>query len=362
MTDKSQENRPVCADGHPLLTIARAESTLQPDNGGSCHRECIPPPRSLSLPETFRPFPASPMDSDAFLRPFLVPPGRNIVLARDYDPGYKADYLDKRDAEAALRRGIRQLASYQERLYAQNQYALLIIIQGMDASGKDSLIKHVMSGLNPQGTQVYSFKTPSAEELDHDYLWRHVKALPERGRIGIFNRSHYEEVLVVRVHPEILAGQHLPPKLKDAGIWARRYEEINNFEKFLVNNGTIVLKFFLNISKEEQRKRFLERIESPEKNWKFSLSDIKKRERWDEYMQAYEDMLNHTSTPWAPWYVIPADRKWFARLVVAEIIVRTLAGLDLVFPVPDEKQRQELVEARRLLAGETASQPQTSRS
>jgi PPK2 family polyphosphate:nucleotide phosphotransferase len=321
-------------------------------------------PVSIPLPsrETFRPFVTSRMDTDAFLRPFLVPPGRPIVLARDYDPGYKADYLDKKEAEAALRRGIQQLARYQEMLYAQNQYALLIVIQGMDASGKDSLIKHVMSGLNPQGTQVYSFKTPSAEELDHDYLWRHVKALPERGRIGIFNRSHYEEVLIVRVHPEILAGQRLPPQLKDTGIWERRYEEINHFEKFLVNNGTIVLKFFLNISKEEQRRRFLERIESPEKNWKFSLFDVKERERWDEYMQAYEDMLNHTSTPWAPWYVIPADHKWFTRLVVAEIIIRTLAGLDLAFPVLDEKRRQELVEARMLLAGETASPPSASRS
>lgn len=295
------------------------------------------------------------MDTDAFLRPFLVPPGRPIVLARDYDPGYTGDFLTKSEAEAALRRGIEQLARYQEMLYAQNQYALLIVIQGMDASGKDSLIKHVMSGLNPQGTQVYSFKTPSAEELDHDYLWRHVKALPERGRIGIFNRSHYEEVLIVRVHPEILAGQHLPPALKDAGIWQRRYEEINNFEKFLVNNGTVVLKFFLNISKEEQRKRFLERIERPEKNWKFSLFDVKERARWDEYMQAYEDMLNHTSTPWAPWYVLPADHKWFTRLAAAEIIVHTLAGLDLAFPALDEKRRQELAEARTLLAAEAAN-------
>ncbi|MDW8269237.1 MAG: polyphosphate kinase 2 family protein, partial [Anaerolineae bacterium] len=281
------------------------------------------------------------MDTDAFLRPFLVPPGRPIVLARDYDPAYTAEFLDKSEAEAALQRGIEQLARYQEMLYAQNQYALLIVIQGMDASGKDSLIKHVMSGLNPQGTQVYSFKAPSAEELDHDYLWRHVKALPERGRIGIFNRSHYEEVLIVRVYPEILAGQHLPPTLKDEGIWQRRFEEINNFEKFLVNNGTVVIKFFLNVSKEEQRKRFLERIELPEKNWKFSLFDVKQRARWDDYMRAYEDMLNHTSTPWAPWYVIPADRKWFARLVAAEIIVRTLAGLNLAFPTLDEKRRQE---------------------
>lgn len=294
------------------------------------------------------------MDTDAFLRPFLVPPGRPIVLARDYDPGYTAEFLDKSEAEAALQRGIEQLARYQEMLYAQNQYALLIVIQGMDASGKDSLIKHVMSGLNPQGTQVYSFKAPSAEELDHDYLWRHVKALPERGRIGIFNRSHYEEVLIVRVYPEILAGQHLPPTLKDEGIWQRRFEEINNFEKFLVNNGTIVIKFFLNVSKEEQRKRFLERIELPEKNWKFSLFDVKQRARWDDYMRAYEDMLNHTSTPWAPWYVIPADRKWFARLVAAEIIVRTLAGLNLAFPTLDEKRRQELAEARMLLATEAA--------
>jgi len=282
----------------------------------------------------------------------LVPPGKKISLKKDYDPGYTGELVKKKEAKELLAEGIQQLAEYQNMLYAQNTYALLIILQAMDAAGKDGVIKHVMSGVNPQGTQVYSFKAPSAEELDHTYLWRDFKALPERGRIGIFNRSYYEEVLVVRVHPEILEGQQLPPELKGKGIWKRRFEEINNFEEYLVNNGTVVLKFFLNVSKEEQKKRFLERIDLPEKNWKFSSADAKERQRWDDYQAAYEDMLNHTSTAHAPWYVVPADHKWFSRLAVGAVIHQTLKGLKLAYPTIDEAQKQELLKAKEMLENE----------
>lgn len=231
--------------------------------------------------------------ADELCRPFIVPPGKKISLAKDYDSGYHAGFLKKSEASGELQKGVEALAKYQNILYAQNTYSLLIIFQAMDAAGKDSTIKHVMSGINPQGCQVFSFKAPSEEELDHDYLWRCFKALPERGRIGIFNRSYYEEVLVMRVHPELLERQQLPPKLKDDQIWNRRFEEINGLEKYLVNNGTVVLKFFLNVSKEEQKKRFLDRIDLPEKNWKFSVSDAKERARWDDYMAAYEDAEPH---------------------------------------------------------------------
>ncbi|HEY9647470.1 MAG TPA: PPK2 family polyphosphate kinase, partial [Chroococcidiopsis sp.] len=234
------------------------------------------------------------MDHD----PFLVKPGYSIKL-RDYDPRYTDRLNSKEGAASKLQEGVQQLGAYQDILYAQNTYALLIIFQAMDAAGKDSTIKHVMSGVNPQGCQVFSFKAPSAEELDHDYLWRSLKAVPERGRIGIFNRSYYEEVLVVRVHPELLDRQQLPPDAKGKKIWQHRFEQINNVEKYLVENGIIVLKFFLNVSKAEQKKRFLERIEQPEKNWKFSAADVRERQRWDDYMHAYEEMFNHTSTDWA---------------------------------------------------------------
>jgi PPK2 family polyphosphate:nucleotide phosphotransferase len=237
-------------------------------------------------------------------------------------------------------------------LYAQNTCALLLIFQAMDAAGKDSTIKHVMSGVNPQGCQVFSFKAPSTEELDHDYLWRSFKALPERGRIGIFNRSHYEEVLAVRVHPEILATQQLPHLPKGDRIWHQRFEEINNFEKYLVNNGIVVLKFFLNVSKEEQKKRFLERINLPEKNWKFSLADLEVRKFWDDYMNAYEDVFNHTSTDHAPWHVIPADRKWFTRLAVADIVCTKLKELNLQYPQMSPEHLQELSRAKALLESE----------
>ncbi|MGA7935244.1 MAG: polyphosphate kinase 2 family protein [Kovacikia sp.] len=292
------------------------------------------------------------MKFEAFIHSLMVPPGQKISLKKDYDPTDKAGYLKKEHAQQKLQEGIEQLAQYQDVLYAQNTYALLIIFQAMDAAGKDSTIKHVMSGINPQGCQVFSFKVPSTEELDHDYLWRYFKALPERGNIGIFNRSHYEEVLVVRVHPEILECRQLPPEVKGDHIWKRRFEEINNFEKYLVDNGIVVLKFFLNVSKEEQKERFLDRINLPEKNWKFSTGDAKERELWDEYMQAYEDVFNHTSTEWAPWYIIPADHKWVTRLAVATVISDKLQQLDLHYPTVTEAHKQELIMAKEMLEGE----------
>ena len=283
---------------------------------------------------------------------FIVPPGSKISLKKNYDPAYKTDFNQKADAAIKLQADIERLANYQNILYAQNTYALLIIFQAMDAAGKDSTIKHVTSGVNPQGFQVFSFKEPSAEELDHDYLWRTTKALPERGRIGIFNRSYYEEVLVARVHPEILKKQQLPYLPEGNKIWKQRFEEINGLEKYLVDNGVIILKFFLNVSKSEQKKRFLERIESPEKNWKFSDSDVRERVFWDDYMNAYEEVFNHTSTKSAPWYIIPADRKWFTRLVVANIICTKLQELNLQYPTVSEEHRQQLIGAKRILEQE----------
>lgn len=287
-----------------------------------------------------------------FMRPFLVPPDPKISLTKDYDPDYKAHYLKKSDAKRDLQEGIKAIAEYQDILYAQDTHALLIIFQAMDAAGKDSTIKHVMSGINPQGFQVYSFKAPSLEELDHDYLWRCSKALPERGRIGIFNRSYYEEILVTRVHPEILEQRQIPPSLIDEKIWKQRFEEINNFEKHLVNNGTVILKFFLNVSKEEQKQRFLERIERPEKNWKFSTNDAKEREFWDDYMAVYEDMFNHTSTELAPWHIISADHKWFTRLAVAGIIYAKLKELNLHYPKVSQEKHLELLQAKVMLENE----------
>jgi PPK2 family polyphosphate:nucleotide phosphotransferase len=285
------------------------------------------------------------MESDRF----LVKPGQKISLLNDYDPRFKGE-LTKKTAAKQLQEGVEQLSKYQDVLYAQNTYAVLLIFQAMDAAGKDSTIKHVMSGVNPQGCQVFSFKTPSAEELDHDYLWRYMKALPERGRIGIFNRSYYEEVLVVRVHPEILERQQIPPAAKGKQIWQQRFEEINQFERYLVNNGVIVLKFFLNVSHEEQRLRFLERIERPEKHWKFAAADVEERSHWDDYMHAYEEMFNHTSTKWAPWYIIPADTKWFTRLTVSEIIVERLRQLELQYPTVTEEMKRQLQIAKQELS------------
>jgi PPK2 family polyphosphate:nucleotide phosphotransferase len=283
---------------------------------------------------------------EKLLNVLRVTPGRQINLRNDYDPGYIDHFMSKEDAAASLEEGIRLLSRQQDILFAQNTYALLINLQAMDAAGKDSTIKHVMSGVNPQGVQVTSFKEPNAEELDHDYLWRNFKALPNRGGIGIFNRSYYEEVLVVRVHPEFLDRQQLPPGLKDKNIWNRRYEEINNFEKYLTSNGMVVLKFFLNVSRDVQKKRFLERVDQPDKNWKFSASDILERRHWDAYMNAYEEMFNKTSTPHAPWYIIPADHKWFTRFAVVSIINHTLDNLHLAYPAVSREQQEALLTAK----------------
>jgi PPK2 family polyphosphate:nucleotide phosphotransferase len=269
----------------------------------------------------------------------------------DVDPDDTLDFTveDKPRVKKELARGIAALAALQNLLYAQDRWALLLIFQALDAAGKDGAIKHVMSGVNPQGCQVFSFKAPSAEDLDHDYLWRCMKCLPERGRIGIFNRSYYEETLVVRVHPEFLAKQKLPKELVDGRIWKRRYNEIRDFERYLTNNGVIIRKFFLHLSKGEQRKRFLARFDDPTKNWKVSLGDMTERGHWKAYQEAYEDTIRHTATRDAPWYVVPADNKWFTRLVVAAAVIDALESLDLHYPQLDAKQRKELAAARKLL-------------
>lgn len=278
----------------------------------------------------------------------LVPPGKKIRL-KNFGPGYTGKFKSRKTARKKLEQGIQKLADYQDVLYAQNTYAVLLVFQALDAAGKDSAIKHVMSGINPQGCQVFSFKVPSAEELDHDYLWRYMKALPERGRFGIFNRSYYEEVLVVRVHPEILEKQQLPPEAKGKNIWKDRYEEINNFEKYLAQNGVIVIKFFLNVSKKEQKQRFLDRLTLTEKNWKFSATDARERSLWNDYMKAYEDVFNHTSTKWAPWHIIPADHKWFTRVAIADIIISRLKSLKLSYPAVTQQHNKDLVKTKRML-------------
>ena len=282
----------------------------------------------------------------------MVEPGSRISLRKDFDPDYTGDYKDKADAVTALEHNVQELAKFQDILYASRSYALLMIFQALDAAGKDGTIKHVMSGINPQGCDVRSFKSPSTEELGHDYLWRSVKVLPERGRIGIFNRSYYEEVLVVRVHPQLLTVQHLPSSSPNDSLWERRFEEINHFEHYLADNGVIVLKFFLNVSKKEQKKRFLARIEDPQKNWKFSASDIRERRYWDDYMTAYEAVFNHTSTEAAPWLVIPADHKWFTRLAVSQIVIETVKSLKLAYPTATPEQMTELQKARQELEAE----------
>ena len=295
----------------------------------------------------------TPIKYDELVQLCKVPTDRTINLKKDFDPSYKVDDVTKDDAEALLTQTITKMAELQDKLYAQNTYALLLIFQALDAAGKDGTIKHVMSGINPEGCEVHSFKGPSTEELHHDYLWRCAKVVPERGRIGIFNRSYYEEVLVVRVHPEFLESQQLPAIAKQ-DIWKKRFKQINNFEEYLVDNGIVVLKFFLNLSKEEQKKRFLERINEPEKNWKFSANDVKERDFWDEYMGAFEDLFNHTSTEWAPWYVIPADHKWFTHLAVSSIICHTLESLNLQYPTISDAQKQELLQAKQKLEGDRA--------
>jgi PPK2 family polyphosphate:nucleotide phosphotransferase len=281
----------------------------------------------------------------------IAKPGKKISL-KDYDPKWTGNIKDKKKATALLENGVKQLAKHQDKLYAQDTYSLLMVFQAMDAAGKDGTIRHVMSGVNPQGCQVFSFKAPSAEERDHDYLWRTMKALPERGRIGIHNRSYYEEVLVARVHPAILASQQLPADRKKDGVWKRRFGQINNFESYLVDNGIVVLKFFLHVSKKEQKRRFLERIDLDDKNWKFSVNDAKERTFWKDYMHAYEEVFTHTSTKAAPWYIIPADNKWFMRLAVAAIAYQTLDDLKLEYPTLTKEKKQELLEARKVLMAE----------
>jgi PPK2 family polyphosphate:nucleotide phosphotransferase len=279
---------------------------------------------------------------------FRVDPGKRFRL-KDLDPADTAGIESKKEAGKRLERGIARMRELQEMLYAQDRWAVLLIFQAMDAAGKDSTIEHVMSGVNPQGCQVFSFKQPSAEELDHDFLWRTTRCLPERGRIGVFNRSYYEEVLVVRVHPEILARQRLPPPLVTGKIWRERFDDINAFERYLSRNGTLIRKFFLHVSKAEQKRRFLARLDEPEKHWKFALADVEERERWGDYMRAYEEMIGATTTPHAPWYVIPADHKWFTRMAVADVIVEALEGLDLAFPEVTAEKRKEILAARKQL-------------
>jgi len=283
--------------------------------------------------------------------PFRIVKGKDFGL-KDIDPGDTLWFTDKDKprAKKAHEVGVRALAELQDKLYAQDKWAVLLIFQAMDAAGKDGAIKHVMSGVNPQGCQVFSFKSPSAEELDHDYLWRCMKVLPNRGHIGIFNRSYYEETLVVRVHPESLARQKIPPSLVTKNIWNQRFEEIRNFEQYLARNGVVVRKFFLHVSKKEQRRRFLERIENSDKNWKFSANDAAEREHWRDYMEAYEDMIRQTASDEAPWYVVPADNKWFTRMVVASAVIETLASLDLRYPEVDKDKLKELAAAKAALA------------
>jgi PPK2 family polyphosphate:nucleotide phosphotransferase len=286
----------------------------------------------------------------------IAVPGKKMYL-KDYKTNYTGAFETKGQAKIKLKKDINKLTELQDKLYAHDKFSLLIIFQAMDAAGKDGTIKHVMSGINPQGCQVFAFKKPSAEELDHDYMWRTYKCLPERGRIGIFNRSYYEEVLIVKVHPEILFKQNLPGVNRVSKVnhifWDKRYRQINSIEQHLVENGTIVLKFFLNVSKKEQKKRFLERINNPDKNWKFTMGDIDERQYWDRYQQAFEDVINCTSTEYAPWYIIPADNKWYMRTVVGDIIVHTLESLPLKYPIISKSKQNELQKAKELLENES---------
>jgi PPK2 family polyphosphate:nucleotide phosphotransferase len=286
----------------------------------------------------------------AFAKPFKVTDGERFRL-KSIDPGDTLDLQseDKARAKEALAYGVQALAELQDMLYAQDRWAVLLIFQAMDAAGKDGAIKHVMSGVNPQGCQVYSFKAPSSEDLDHDYLWRCVKCLPERGRIGIFNRSYYEETLVVKVHPELLEKAKVPYQLINTNIWKGRYKDIRNFERYLSRNGVIIRKFFLHVSKDEQKRRFMARLDDPEKNWKFSANDAKEREHWDEYMKAFQETIRYTATEYAPWYVVPADNKWFTRVVVAAAVIEALTSLDLGYPVVDQKKKKDLDAARQAL-------------
>ena len=284
-------------------------------------------------------------------KPYRVEDGKGFRL-KDFDPADTGHLHSKEHAVDLLEKGVAHMADLQGKLYAQDRWALLLIFQAMDAAGKDGAIKHVMSGVNPQGCQVYSFKAPSVEELDHDYLWRTMQRVPERGRIGIFNRSYYEEVLVVRVHPEVLKKERIPPSLLGKDLWQDRYKDIHSSERYLTRNGVVIRKFFLHLSKKEQKKRFLDRLEQPDKNWKFSAADVHEREYWDDYMKAYEEMIGHTASKHAPWYVVPADNKWFTRVVVAAAIVETLEELNLSYPKLDDAARKQLKAARALLEAE----------
>ncbi len=285
---------------------------------------------------------------EEFIKPFRVKPGSKVDLAKDFDPAFKAGVKKKKDGVALLESGKQQLADYQARLAAQGTWGVLVVLQAIDAAGKDGTIRHVMSGVNPQGVHVHSFKVPSDEELDHDYLWRYSRHLPGRGEIGIFNRSHYEEVLVVRVHRELLDRQKLPPTAHE-DVFKHRYCAINEWERYLTENGFRVVKLFLNLSKEEQRKRFLRRLDLPDHNWKFSAADVRERERWDDYQEAFSEMLSHTSSEWAPWYVIPADRKWFERIAAGAVLVQALREIDPQFPRLSKEQREALPKYRRML-------------
>jgi PPK2 family polyphosphate:nucleotide phosphotransferase len=286
------------------------------------------------------------------IKTFKVSSAKNFSL-KTHDPAFKDGFKDKKDAKSRIKKDIKQMSKLQYRLYAENRRSLLIIFQAMDAAGKDSAIKHVLSGINPQGCDVHNFKKPSANELEHGYLWRHYVKLPQRGKIGIFNRSHYENVLVTRVHPEFLLGENLPDiqSLKDVNeaFWKTRFQQINNFEKTISGNGTTIIKFFLHLSKEEQKQRFLARIEDPKKNWKFSSADIEERSYWADYQQVYEKAIQHTSTHYAPWYVIPADNKWFSRIAIGSIIVQTLTGMNIQMPKIAEKERAFLRQAKEKL-------------
>ena len=287
-----------------------------------------------------------------FIAPFRVTPGKRIVLSRDFDPAFKSGIEEKERGEDLLQRGVEMLVEFQDRLAAQDTYGVLFVLQALDAAGKDGTIRHVMSGVNPQGVEVHGFKVPSTEELDHDYLWRYAQRLPARGNIGIFNRSYYEEVLVVRVHADVLDRQKLPKASRRGDIWKRRYREINDWEHYLYDQGFRLVKIFLNLSKEEQRRRFLRRVDLTEKNWKFSASDARERGYWDAYQKAFSEMLSATSTEWAPWYVIPADRKWFARVGAAAVLVDTLMRIDPKYPVVGEEQKKELEAVRLELLAE----------
>jgi PPK2 family polyphosphate:nucleotide phosphotransferase len=280
--------------------------------------------------------------------PYRIDHGKDFRL-KDFDPASTGHFRSKEQAQGLLEQGIAEMREQQDKLYAQRNWAVLIVLQAMDAAGKDGLVKHVMAGVNPQGCQVYSFKQPSEEELNHDYMWRSNTRLPARGQIGIFNRSYYEEVLVVRVHPEILKKERIPEELVGKDLWKKRFEDIGNTEKYLTRNGVVIRKFFLNLSKKEQKRRFLQRLENPEKNWKFSAADVRERECWDDYMKAYEEMIAATSTKAAPWYVVPADNKWYTRVVVAAAIVDTLKGLKLEYPKLTPEERKQLEAAKREL-------------